>query len=222
MPEFKTSVNLNAELERLLARDARSDFKKKADLWVPFHPEKLNDQISSFEKWGLMQQMRDGWAVGYYRHPTMTGSFIFFDKTEDEVMKIMTDAESRPPKIPVKGATLEKMVALRIVRLAKIIEGMYETNTRNVGLNNNAALMAQNSRYRYPTLTQQPKLGEIKTVQDLVDLVNTINIDKQLLPYLGIDHFSEIIEKFIHQPNLTDEIVAKGYGIASVELVTKE
>lgn len=219
MPKFQVSDVLNGALLTAIINRCRPDLKKKADLWVNTIPEKMNDMIEQFEKWGLGTNQKVGWAVGYKSSKDQSGTFVFYNRTESEVLDIIKNAVPTPDKIPVKGLALEKMVARRIVILHETIKGIYETEERFASFRNNASLGG--STIHYPPLTKDLKLGEILTKQAFIDLVKDCAAFPQHVNWSNRKEFDEV-QAFIDHPNLDDVTVARGYAAAAVMLVTKE
>lgn len=220
MPGLSISDQLNKSLQIALEKRCRADLKKKADFWANTIPEKMNHMIDQIEGWGLGTISKVGWAVGYKTSKDLSGTFVFLNKTEAEVLDLIQTATPAPDKIPVKGLALERMVARRIVILKETIDGMYETEKQFATFRTNTSIN-QNHAAHYPPLKGDIRLGELQTKQDLVDLVSLMAQNPNHVAWTNKKDFDEI-QTFLNHPNLDDDTVAKGYAAATVMLVTKE
>lgn len=196
--------------------------KKIADIWIPSTPDKVVDGINIAIKVGAVDpaNVRTGYAVGMHKYTNRgtisTGTLIFYDKTEQEIVPILTLSDPDKVKGHVKGAALDKMVAHRIKILADIVKALKEQDQQN------RTITANHHGARKLTVDNinMPELRTVQAFKDYVTLIENNWLGGATWMYQR--PFEQIKTEFVNEPFLTDENVSKGYDIAGLHFTMGE
>ena len=209
---FVRHDDLDQLLHSRVQERCAASLKEGADKWINKEVSNILEMLDFAIKTDLVQFTKSGIAVGYYGHGVMTGTYFYFDKTRDEVEAIIKSAIPSKPKGFAKGTAVDKMVALRIVRLERIVTGM-----------NKQDLQYQRYGNGHKALPAPLVTPEYKTHQDMIDFMNHLNSNHpQLIPWTSRKWADEILNEFALHPNVTEDNIKKGYELSSVTLVTEE
>jgi hypothetical protein len=210
------SLVRHTDLDQLLLARVQercsASLKKTADKWINKEVGNLLDLIEYAVSTELVQSSKNGIAVGHYGHSIMTGTYFYFDKTKEEVEAIIRAAIPAKPKGFATGSAVDKMVALRIVRLERIVKGMNEQDRsyQRYG-NGHKALPA-------PLATTK-----FKTHKEMIDFMDSLNSNHpQLIQWQHRKWADELMTEFAKHPNVTDENMEKGYELSSITIVQED
>lgn len=146
---------------------------------------------------------------------SIIGGILFFNKSPESVWEIVREMVP-PVKGKLPSTTLQKMVALRIKELIKMVRYQNQSYINTYNWQAEDAKKGGKPLPAYPTLIPEP---DFKTLNELNHW-----LDNSPFPYkYEIERFAKKFRKqVLNKPELTDQDVAGGMNLVTMGLVMEE
>lgn len=209
---FKRDDDLDEMILMAHLRGCRKYLVEKADKFSNSHPDTIQNAIDILERAGLEGNSTPGIICGgpNRRDPAVgavnTGAYIFFRKDRHEVAQLIESARTPPMKGKVAESVLARMAAERM-------EDIQQAELQ----------FSQADNYSPTKKLIDISIPQIRSVKEVILWFKEFRgrcIADRIYAEAGLQ--ARNILKFIDRPDVTDEVISKGYDLHLVKRVQGE